>query len=377
MKKITILILLVSFFIVFAVCTNKVADAPTNNVSLSDSSKTELDSYNRIDSTGEVAENTISKSELLNDTYLTEGFDTLCIISQCSSYGTEDCLFYYSNDLILTNGYEPKVWKINCNDGTNVVSDELELEGFKHLHTANLNNKNEWFFTGADYNNEYYIVKVFNGSIVSKIKLDRLPYRTYLFDDTVIVLLRESDHIGKLYKVDFLTGKIGYIADYYCENTDKSESMNGSNSVFTYKDKLFYKSGPDKWKLYLNNSVDSYEIKGFCGGFLDEDTVVFYQNIIEKLPVSSISNMGFSEVGKIQKISLSTGDSKESKTLKLPFGVCANMFMSSDGKSLLLEYGTLDDNHNGLVINMNDYTFKEMYWYPSGGSNISIVYPNS
>lgn len=290
-----------------------------------------------------------------------DDYDCISIISPCFSYD-ETCTFFNTENSAPSIGYEPKLWTVNYGGDTNEAEEVLKVKGFKHLHTANVNSNNEWFFTGVDNNNEYYLFKICDGIIVSKMKIDTLPDKSYIYGDTVILLQKDSNDIGILYKAKFNTEELEILARNIDCYSGVNNSLSDCANIFTYGDKLLYKTEDNNWTLYSDNSVSSYEFKGYCGGFSDGETVVFYQPVIKSASMYSIS-----------KLSLSTGKSTEKKTLKLPKNILNNSFMSCDGNYLFIEYGTLDDNHNGVIISMYDYSTTNIYWYPSGTSSIQTV----
>lgn len=312
-------------------------------------------------------------NECLDIKDLFSDYDSIYLVSPCCSNNDGSCSFCDGVSATET-AYEPYIWKLNSADGKSEKGSVISLDGFWHIHTANVNNDEVWFFTAVDNNNEYYVFKYFENEIVSKVKIDRLPDKAYTFEDTVILLQKNTDCTGLLYKVDFNNGRIEVIAeDLYCSGTSKDEVLlSDSSNVFTYENKIFYRKGISEWNLYSENTTKSYAIKGYCGGFLDEDIVVFYCSKTNTLPIYSKDE--FYEIGEIKLVSLNDGKPDKKKIIKVPFGILNSMAVNSNGENLLVEYGTLDDNHNGIIINMNTYSVDYIdYWYPSFNCGLQAV----
>lgn len=314
------------------------------------------------------------KNKHLNIKPLFSDYDSISVVSPCCNNGDGSCCFGDGAGATETT-YKPYIWMLNSVDGTSEKGSIIYLDGFRHIHTANINNDEVWFFTAVDDNNKCYVLKYHDNEIVSKIKIDRLPDKTYIFDDTVILLQKNTDCTGKLFKVNFDNEKIGVIAEnLYCSGSEKDKALlSDSSNVFTYENKIFYRTGISEWNLYSENTTKSYPINGYCGGFLDGDSVVFYCSKTGSLPVYSKDK--FCEIGEIKLVTLNDGKAEKKKTIKVPFGILNSMAISSNGENLLVEYGTLDDNHNGIIINMNTYSVSYIdYWYPLFDSGLQVVY---
>lgn len=369
MNKTTIIITVVIIItLLFVGCNDK------NNIHTStiETSEEITSDYNNSYTSEAASEEKPYVNECLDIKPLFSDYDSIYLVSPCCN-NDGDCSFYDEAGEKETI-YEPYIWKLKSTDGTSEKGSVISLDGFRHIHTANVNNDEVWFFTAIDNNNGLYVFKYFENKIVSKVKIDRLPDKAYTFEDTLILLQKNSDCTGLLYKVDFNNGKIDVIAeDLYCSGASKDEALlSDSSNVFTYGNKIFYRKGASEWNLFSENTTKSYTIKGYCGGFSDEDNVVFYCSKTDNLPIYSKDK--FYEIGEIKLVSLNDGKPAEKKTIKVPFGILNSMAVNSNGENLLVEYGTLDDNHNGIMINMNTYSVDYIdYWYPSFNSGLQAV----
>lgn len=299
--------------------------------------------------------------------------DYYCVVTPCFTNVDGTCEY---ESYVTIYGAEPKVWSLNFSESKN-ETETLSVKGFEHLHTANVVEKT-LILTGIDSKGTYQCFKYDGDKIISKIKLETLPYKSYPLGNTVALLFVKDDSTCELYKADFESGELQLISDcVYCNSNADSviSDLYGSANVFTYQNVIFYKIGTGTWNFQFGDTERSYELDGICGGFSDEDTVVFYREITNNAPLYSIKSHRFFKVGKIEKISLPNGKIKESKTLKLPSDIL-NFFAYPGYNEVLIEYGNLDDTANGMIINLDDYSYKTMHWYPPIYSNIQICDEN-